>query len=67
MFKQAIYNANKTKCLETKYFTNKNNQIQIQRLSHIIKKVPKVLQNQIINLFNAFYKKQNEFIDGIQY
>ncbi|QVK04683.1 hypothetical protein [Mycoplasma mycoides] len=67
MFKQAIYNANKTKCLEIGYFTNKNNQIQIQRFPHIIKKVPKVLQNRIINLFNAFYKKQNEFIDGIQY
>ncbi|WP_434337557.1 BspA family leucine-rich repeat surface protein [Mycoplasma capricolum] len=66
-FKEAIYNADKTKCLEIGYFTNKAGEIQIEQFLPTTKKVPSVLPKEITNLKSAFKDNENESIDGIQY
>ncbi|QQY78412.1 DUF285 domain-containing protein [Mycoplasma mycoides subsp. capri] len=67
MFKQAIYNANQTKCLEIGYFVNSKSEIQIQHMPITIRKVPSVLPKEITSLKEAFKDNENKFIDGIQY
>ncbi|CBV67589.1 Putative uncharacterized protein (fragment) [Mycoplasma leachii 99/014/6] len=65
--KQAIYNADKTECLEIGYFVNSKSEIQIQHMPITIRKVPSVLPKEITSLKEAFQANTNEFIDGIQY
>ncbi|MCK8461946.1 BspA family leucine-rich repeat surface protein [Mycoplasma capricolum subsp. capricolum] len=67
MFKKAIYNKSKTQCLEIGYFTNDNDEIQIEQFKPTTKKVPSVLPKEITSLAQAFKGNENEFIDGIQY
>ncbi|WP_434338180.1 hypothetical protein [Mycoplasma capricolum] len=67
MFKQAVYNADKTECSEIGYFTNDKNEIQIQEMLPTVKKVPSVLPKEITSLKFAFKDNENESIDGIQY
>ncbi|QVK01550.1 DUF285 domain-containing protein [Mycoplasma mycoides subsp. capri] len=67
ILKQAIYNADKTECLEIGYFLNSKSEIQIQHMPITIKKVPSVLPKEIISLKETFQANLNEFIDGIQY
>ncbi|MCK8462043.1 BspA family leucine-rich repeat surface protein [Mycoplasma capricolum subsp. capricolum] len=66
-FKEPIYNADKTECLEIGYFTNEAGEIQIEQFLPTTKKVPKVLPKEITNLKSAFKGNENESIDGIQY
>ncbi|QVK01571.1 DUF285 domain-containing protein [Mycoplasma mycoides subsp. capri] len=65
--KQAIYNADKTECLEIGYFINEAGEVQIEPFNPTTKKVPKVLPTQITSLQEAFNHNENEFIDGIEY
>ncbi|XWT74928.1 BspA family leucine-rich repeat surface protein [Mycoplasma leachii] len=65
--KEAIYNADKTECLEIGYFVNSKSEIQIQHMPITIKKVPSALPKEITSLKFAFKDNENEFIDGIQY
>ncbi|WP_434337665.1 BspA family leucine-rich repeat surface protein [Mycoplasma capricolum] len=67
MFKEPIYNADKTECLEIGHFTNDKGEIQIEQFLPTTKKVPKVLPKEITSLAQAFKGNKNEFIDGIQY
>ncbi|XWT46456.1 BspA family leucine-rich repeat surface protein [Mycoplasma capricolum subsp. capricolum] len=67
MFKQAVYNADKTECSEIGYFENWKGEIQIEQFLPTTKKVPSVLPKEITNLKSAFKGNENEFIDGIQY
>ncbi|QVJ96028.1 BspA family leucine-rich repeat surface protein [Mycoplasma mycoides] len=67
IFKEPIYNADKTECLEIGYFTNDKGKIQIEQFPKTIKKVPSVLPKEITSLESAFEDNLNEFIDGIQY
>ncbi|QVK06981.1 BspA family leucine-rich repeat surface protein [Mycoplasma mycoides] len=65
--KEAIYNADKTECLEIGYFKNEDGQIQIEPFPETIKKVPKVLPKQITSLKNAFENNINITISGIEH
>ncbi|WP_434342363.1 BspA family leucine-rich repeat surface protein [Mycoplasma capricolum] len=68
IFKEPIYNADKTECLQIGYFLNqKTNKVQIIDFFSTTKKVPKVLPKEITSLELAFYRNQNTYIDGIQY
>ncbi|QVK02426.1 BspA family leucine-rich repeat surface protein [Mycoplasma mycoides] len=67
IFKEPIYNADKTECLEIGYFTNDKGEIQIEPFNAKTKKVPSVLPKEITSLAQAFESNENEFIDGIQY
>ncbi|WP_416363698.1 BspA family leucine-rich repeat surface protein [Mycoplasma capricolum] len=67
MFKQAVYNADKTECLEIGYFTNDKGEIQIEEFWTTTKKVPSVLPKEIKSLKFAFYENTSSEIDGIQY
>ncbi|WP_434337701.1 BspA family leucine-rich repeat surface protein [Mycoplasma capricolum] len=67
ILKKAIYNADKTECLEIGYFTNDKDEIQIEQFLPATKKVPKVLPKEITSLRSAFKDNENEFIEGIQY
>ncbi|WP_434342372.1 BspA family leucine-rich repeat surface protein [Mycoplasma capricolum] len=67
MFKEPIYNADKTECLEIGYFENWKGEIQIEQFLPATKKVPKVLPKEITSLAKAFKDNENESIDGIQY
>ncbi|ADR24314.1 PARCEL domain protein [Mycoplasma leachii PG50] len=66
-FKQAIYNFDKTECLQIGYFTNEAGEIQIEPFNPTTKKVPSSLPKEITSLKEAFKDNENEFIDGIQY
>ncbi|WP_322555789.1 BspA family leucine-rich repeat surface protein [Mycoplasma mycoides] len=67
MFKQAIYNANKTECLEIGYFKNWKGVVEIEKFSKTVKKVSKTLPKEITSLSFAFQGNKNKFIDAIQY
>ncbi|UZK63964.1 DUF285 domain-containing protein [Mycoplasma mycoides subsp. capri] len=67
IIKQAIYNADKTECLEIGYQANfDDGHIQILKFPPTIKKVPNSLPKQITSLKNAFKDNLNENIDGIE-
>ncbi|WP_434337584.1 BspA family leucine-rich repeat surface protein [Mycoplasma capricolum] len=63
--KKAIYNDDKTKCLEIGYFKNSHGEIQIERLPWTIKKVPKELPKQITSLNRAFHLNLNTQITNL--
>ncbi|AJK51389.1 hypothetical protein MCCG_0420 [Mycoplasma capricolum subsp. capripneumoniae 87001] len=65
-FKQAIYNADKTECLEIGYFENWKGVVEIEKFPETVKKVPNVLPKEITSLESAFSCNQNTYIDGIQ-
>ncbi|WP_333781161.1 BspA family leucine-rich repeat surface protein [Mycoplasma capricolum] len=67
IFKKAIYNADKTECLEIGYFTNDKDEIQIEQFLPATKKVPSVLPKEITSLAQAFEDNENKLIDGIQH
>ncbi|WP_434338178.1 BspA family leucine-rich repeat surface protein [Mycoplasma capricolum] len=54
MFKQAVYNADKTECLEIGYFENWKGEIQIEQFKPTTKKVPSVLPEEITSLKSVF-------------
>ncbi|WP_434336089.1 BspA family leucine-rich repeat surface protein [Mycoplasma capricolum] len=65
ILKQAVYNADKTECLEIGYEWY-DNQISIIPFPRTIKKVPSALPKEITSLELAFSRNQNAFINGIQ-
>ncbi|WP_434335125.1 BspA family leucine-rich repeat surface protein [Mycoplasma capricolum subsp. capricolum] len=68
IFKEPIYNADKTECLQIGYFLNqKTNKVQIIDFLPTTKKVPSVLPKEITSLKAAFADNKNKTIDGIQY
>ncbi|QVJ96676.1 DUF285 domain-containing protein [Mycoplasma mycoides subsp. capri] len=68
IIKQAIYNADKTECLEIGYqVSSDNGYIQIVPFPATIKKVPNVLPKQITSLKNAFENNINITISGIEH
>ncbi|AOQ22019.1 BspA family leucine-rich repeat surface protein [Mycoplasma capricolum subsp. capripneumoniae] len=67
MFKQAVYNADLTECLEIGYFTNEKDEIQIESFKPTTKKVPSVLPKKITSLKNAFKNNINITISGIEH
>ncbi|QIN43660.1 BspA family leucine-rich repeat surface protein [Mycoplasma capricolum subsp. capripneumoniae] len=67
MFKQAVYNADLTECLEIGYFENWKGEIQIEQFLPTTKKVPKVLPKEITSLELAFHRNENAYIDGVEY
>ncbi|WP_434337688.1 BspA family leucine-rich repeat surface protein [Mycoplasma capricolum] len=66
-FKQAVYNADKTECLEIGYFKNWKGVVEIEKFPETVKKVPSVLPKEITSLESAFSCNQNTYIDGIQH
>ncbi|QVK02437.1 BspA family leucine-rich repeat surface protein [Mycoplasma mycoides] len=68
IFKEPIYNAEKTECIQIGYFLEINtNKVQIEQFLPTTKKVPKDLPKEITSLSFAFQGNKNEFIEGIQY
>ncbi|WP_434328570.1 BspA family leucine-rich repeat surface protein [Mycoplasma capricolum subsp. capricolum] len=63
--KKAIYNDDKTECLEIGYFKNSHGEIQIETLPWTIKKVPKELPKQITSLNRAFHLNLNSQITNL--
>ncbi|WP_434324813.1 BspA family leucine-rich repeat surface protein [Mycoplasma capricolum] len=63
--KKAIYNDDKTECLEIGYFKNSHGEIQIERLPWTINKVPKELPKQITSLNRAFHLNLNSQITNL--
>ncbi|QVK09725.1 BspA family leucine-rich repeat surface protein [Mycoplasma mycoides subsp. capri] len=63
--KEAIYNADKTECLEIGWFSSMN-QIVIEKFPETVHKVPETLPKHITSLGNAFNRNINTKIDGIE-
>ncbi|WP_434342358.1 BspA family leucine-rich repeat surface protein [Mycoplasma capricolum] len=63
--KKAVYNDDKTECLEIGYFKNSHGEIQIETLPWTIKKVPKELPKQITSLNRAFHLNLNSQITNL--
>ncbi|ADR24414.1 PARCEL domain protein [Mycoplasma leachii PG50] len=60
--KKAIYNDDKTECLEIGYFKNSHGEIQIEKFPETVNKVPKNLPKQITSLNRAFHLNLNSQI-----
>ncbi|WP_434329638.1 BspA family leucine-rich repeat surface protein [Mycoplasma capricolum subsp. capricolum] len=65
--KLAVYNKDKTKCLQIGYFTNDKGEIQIEQFPETVCKVPESLPKQITSLKNAFKNNINITISGIEH
>ncbi|MCK8462216.1 BspA family leucine-rich repeat surface protein [Mycoplasma capricolum subsp. capricolum] len=63
--KKAIYNDDKTECLEIGYFKNSHGEIQIEKFPETINKVPKELPKQITSLNRAFHLNLNSQITNL--
>ncbi|WP_200895306.1 BspA family leucine-rich repeat surface protein, partial [Mycoplasma capricolum] len=63
--KKAIYNDDKTECLEIGYFKNSYGEIQIEKFPETINKVPKDLPKQITSLNLAFNFNINSQITNL--
>ncbi|KEZ18003.1 BspA family leucine-rich repeat surface protein [Mycoplasma capricolum] len=65
---ETLYDPNdETICTQIGYFTNDNDEIQIEQFKPTTKKVPKVLPKEITSLKAAFADNKNKTIDGIEY
>ncbi|KIM13926.1 BspA family leucine-rich repeat surface protein [Mycoplasma capricolum] len=63
--KKAIYNDDKTECLEIGYFKNSHGEIQIEKFPETVNKVPKNLPKQISSLSWAFHLNINSQITNL--
>ncbi|WP_434324677.1 BspA family leucine-rich repeat surface protein [Mycoplasma capricolum] len=63
--KKAIYNDDKTECLEIGYFKNSHGEIQIEKFPKTVNKVPKNLPKQISSLSWAFHLNLNSQITNL--
>ncbi|WP_434335757.1 BspA family leucine-rich repeat surface protein [Mycoplasma capricolum subsp. capricolum] len=63
--KKAVYNDDKTECLEIGYFKNSHGEIQIEKFPETINKVPKELPKQITSLNRAFHLNINSQITNL--
>ncbi|WFQ93046.1 BspA family leucine-rich repeat surface protein [Mycoplasma feriruminatoris] len=66
LIKQAVYNEDKTECLEIGYYEDDNNEIQISQFPNTVQKVPSELPEEITSLKFAFSGNQNAQIKGIE-
>ncbi|AJK51319.1 hypothetical protein MCCG_0342 [Mycoplasma capricolum subsp. capripneumoniae 87001] len=64
--KLAIYNADKTECLEIGWFSSMD-EIVIEQFPETVHKVPESLPKHITSLGNAFNRNINTKIEGIQH
>ncbi|AJK51792.1 BspA family leucine-rich repeat surface protein [Mycoplasma capricolum] len=63
--KKAVYNDDKTECLEIGYFKNSHGEIQIETFPKTVNKVPKNLPKQISSLSLAFHLNLNSQITNL--
>ncbi|WP_369024459.1 BspA family leucine-rich repeat surface protein [Mycoplasma capricolum] len=63
--KKAVYNDDKTECLEIGYFKNSHGEIQIEKFPKTVNKVPKNLPKQISSLSWAFHLNINSQITNL--